>query len=134
MMNNILVGLLLIIITSMVHTSATFLTLKLLQAKHRTTTIVRRLIHIDAIILTVLTATIIEAILWAFAYISIGAFDEMATSLYFSLVTYTTLGYGDLVLHDSYRLLSAFQAANGVLIFGWSTALVVAGIQKVYTK
>jgi len=55
-------------------------------------------------------------------------------ALYFSLVTYSTLGYGDVILSDSHRLLGAFEAANGVIMLGWSTAIVVAALQKIYLK
>ena len=48
--------------------------------------------------------------------------------------TYTTLGYGDIVLTGAWRVLSAIQAANGVIIFGWTTALTFYSIQKIYKK
>lgn len=52
--------------------------------------------------------------------------------LYFSTVTYTTLGFGDVVMEPGWRLLSSFQAANGIIMFGWTTALIVAAVQFVY--
>ena len=79
-----------------------------------------------------MTATIAEGVLRAISYSSIGAFETFAKALYFSLVTYTTLGYGDLVLQDEHRLLGAIEAANGVIMLGWSTAIVVFAIQKLY--
>lgn len=44
--------------------------------------------------------------------------------MYFSLVAFTTLGFGDVVLDPSWQLLSAIEAANGIMIFGWTTALI----------
>jgi voltage-gated potassium channel Kch len=52
-------------------------------------------------------------------------------ALYFSIVTYTTLGYGDIVLDENWRLLSSFQAANGIIIFGWTTAVIIVAIRTV---
>jgi voltage-gated potassium channel Kch len=54
------------------------------------------------------------------------------TALYFSMVTFTTLGYGDVVLDERWRLMAAFEAANGIIIFGLTTAAVVAVVQRVY--
>jgi hypothetical protein len=79
-------------------------------------------------------ATLLESAAWAATYIYVGSIQQFEEALYFSLVTYSTLGYGDVTLDSSHRLLSAFEAANGVIMLGWSTAIVVAVIQKVYTK
>ena len=62
----------------------------------------------------------------------LGVLQNLETALYFSMVTYTTLGYGDITLDEQWRLLSAFQAVNGLVIAGWSTALLFALIQKIY--
>ena len=53
-------------------------------------------------------------------------------ALYFSMVTFTTVGYGDVILDERWRLLAAFEAANGIIIFGLTTAVVVAVVQSVY--
>jgi hypothetical protein len=53
--------------------------------------------------------------------------------LYFSMVTFTSLGYGDVVLPPSgWRLLASFEAANGILMFGWTTALIFFVVQHLY--
>lgn len=79
----------------------------------------------------------IEIWLWALLYIwlgafEIGAFEIMERALYFSTVTFTTLGYGDITLLPRWRLLSSFEAVNGVILFGVSTAFVFAVIQRMY--
>ena len=53
-------------------------------------------------------------------------------SLYFSTVTFTTVGYGDIVLDREWRQLASFEAVNGWIIFGWATALIMAVIQRLY--
>jgi hypothetical protein len=60
----------------------------------------------------------------------VGAIEHVETALYFSMVTFTTLGYGDITLPSDWRLLSSFEAANGIIMFGWSTAFVAAFIQR----
>ena len=80
-------------------------------------------------------AIYIEASLWALVYLfipEITALPDWQTALYFSMVTFTTLGYGDIVLSGEWRTLAAVQAANGVIMFGWTTALIFYFIQKIY--
>ena len=77
----------------------------------------------------------VESIVWALVYLftpEISVLSDPQSAFYFSLVTYTTLGYGDIVLTGDFRVLSAVQAANGVLIFGWTTALILYYIQTLF--
>jgi hypothetical protein len=134
MWNNILIGCLLIVLTSFIHTLITRIVLSIVQKKPAKQTPFRRIIHIDLIILIIMLATLIESAIWALTYLQIGSFDMFEEALYFSLVTYSTLGYGDVILSDSHRLLGAFEAANGVIMLGWSTAIVVSALQKIYVK
>ena len=48
------------------------------------------------------------------------------------MVTFTTLGYGEIVLDEQWPLLASFEAANGIIMFGWTTAIVIAAVQRVY--
>jgi hypothetical protein len=50
---------------------------------------------------------------------------------YFSMVTYATVGYGDIVLEPQWRIMSGFEAMSGILLFGWSTAMLFSIVQKV---
>ena len=78
--------------------------------------------------------SLLEVFLWAFIYLLFNAIDSMEKALYFSMVTFTTLGYGDVLLDEHWRLLGSFEAANGIIIFGWSTAIMIAIVQKNYFK
>ncbi len=68
--------------------------------------------------------------LWALSFIAFGAFADLGTAVYFALVTYTTLGYGDIVLAENIRLYGAFASVTGLLGFGLSTAFLVAVFSK----
>jgi voltage-gated potassium channel Kch len=57
---------------------------------------------------------------------------DLASALYFSAVTYTTTGYGDLVLPAEWRLLGGVEALTGILMCGWSTGFFVAVVGKLY--
>lgn len=74
----------------------------------------------------------VEAWFWAHIYLSLGAFNSINDALYFSIVTSTTLGYGDMTLSEHWRLLSTFEAMGGLLLFGASTAFLMALIRYVY--
>ncbi|RXP64546.1 two pore domain potassium channel family protein [Lutibacter sp. HS1-25] len=133
MWNNILIGLILIISTSFVHATTTKVVLSFIHQKHKFKGSFLRIIYINSIVLITIFATIIEGVIWAFTYLIIDAFKTFEEAFYFSLITYTTLGYGDIILSNADRLLGAFEAANGVIMLGWSTAIVVTAIQKIYT-
>jgi len=77
-----------------------------------------------------LAAHLIEIGLWAVLFVSCGEFSEFATAYYHSAVNFTTLGYGDLILTPHWRLLGPLEAADGMLMFGVSTAMIFAVIQK----
>lgn len=84
--------------------------------------------------LCVMMAHGIEVGLWAMTFMSIDVFENTETALYFALVAYTTLGFGDIVLPEQWRLLSGFAAANGFLAFGWSTAFQVELLRELSRK
>ena len=77
-------------------------------------------------------ATVIEVWIWAILYLLLSAIATLEMAVYFSTSTFTTLGFGDIVLDEEWRVLSSFEAANGLLMFGWETALVFAAVQWVY--
>ena len=89
---------------------------------------------ISALVLMMFYASLFEALIWALTYLAVGAISGLEEALYFSTVTYTTLGYGDVLLDQSWRLLASFQAANGIIMFGWTTALIVAFLTHVVTQ
>jgi len=68
---------------------------------------------------------------WAFAFVQLGAFTTLEESVYFSLVVFTTLGLGDVILPQDWRLLAGMAAANGFLNFGLLTALLIEALRQV---
>ncbi|GGL56947.1 potassium channel family protein [Wenxinia marina] len=69
---------------------------------------------------------------WALLFLALGLFDHVEPAVYFALVVFTTLGFGDIILgHDEWRLLSGLAAANGLLSFGVMTALLVEGVRGI---
>jgi hypothetical protein len=73
-----------------------------------------------------------EITVWAWAYVRAGALADMQTALYFSAVTYTTTGYGDIVLPPKWRLDGGVEALTGILMCGWSTGFFFAIVNRLY--
>ena len=73
-----------------------------------------------------------DTLLWALFYYSQGLFDTFETALYFSLGSYSTIGYGDVVLAHRWRLLGAIEGISGVLLCGISTAFMFAVINRMF--
>ena len=93
----------------------------------RTTTRNRSLFLIGTMIVTVsvlMAAHTSEVAVWALAYALLDAAPPGANPLYFAFVNYTTLGYGDVLPVPQWQLLGPITAMNGVLLFGWSTAVI----------
>lgn len=68
--------------------------------------------------------------LWAFALYFLDVFVEFEASVYFALVAFTTLGFGDILLPQEWRLLGGMAAANGLLMFGLLTAILVETLRE----
>lgn len=72
----------------------------------------------------------LEISLWAFFYRWKECMPDLDSAFYFSAVTYTTTGYGDLVLPESWRMVGAVEALTGILMCGWSTAFFFAVVSR----
>ena len=75
---------------------------------------------------------VIDVCLWATFYYLAEALPTFEEAVYFSTVTFTTVGYGDIVLGKEWRQIATFEAVNGWIIFGWATALIMTVIQRLY--
>ena len=132
-----MIGSLMMAITTAIHASFMTAMMRLLENRTRNQkdrAPLTRLYVVVESILMIFVATLLEASAWAVAYLTLGAISGMEPALYFSVVTFTTVGYGDVVLTPEWRLLGSFEAVNGIIMFGWSTALVMAVVQRVYTS
>ena len=124
-----------ILITTIIHSGVTLLVVHsssrntkkgIIQKKYL------RSVWLAVIVIIMFFATILESGIWAFCYLYLGALQSFEEALYFSIVTFSTLGFGDVILEQEWRFLSALEAANGIIMFGWSTAIVIAAVQKLY--
>jgi hypothetical protein len=88
------------------------------------------LIRIFAVIISLHLAQICT---WAGFYTLWGGLEDFETAAYFSVSSYTTIGYGDIVLTPRWRLLGGIEGVTGVLMFGWSTGAIFAVATRLLT-
>lgn len=99
---------------------------------------VRKIQHPSLFLIAVMIPTVsvlmathaLEVIVWSLTYSIVDAASADADLVYFAFVNYTTLGYGDIVPVERWRLLGPMTAMNGVLLFGWSTAVIFEVLRK----
>ena len=85
------------------------------------------------VVLRLVAIHTIEIWLYAVVFLAIGALPDFEAALYFSTTSFTTLGYGDVVLERQWRLFGAIEGANGLLLIGWSTAFLLSVIERLRT-
>ena len=132
MLFEIIIGSAMIVVTTLIQGVFTMVGVEYMRDyvdRHHEPALIWSTLRLSVFVLWLFLATILEVWSWALLYLFIDAFQSIETAVYFSTVTFTTLGFGDIVLDEEWRLLSSFEAANGLLMFGWSTALVFVGVQ-----
>src|SRR5262245_54382945 len=133
MIVQLLTGLFVSAISIMIHALATVGAIGVARATGRWR-IGRPRLHLMAVmvatVLVLMLAHTIEIVVWALSYVLIGAAPEGSEFLYFAFVNYTTLGYGDVTPVKEWRLVGPMAAMNGILMFGWSTAVLFEVLLK----
>ncbi len=90
-----------------------------------------RIVAMVIIVLGTLAVLTVEVWLWAVAHYAIGSFPDFETALYFSIVSFSTLGYGDVIPPQEWRIVAALEGINGFLLIGWSTAYLIAAGMRI---
>jgi hypothetical protein len=98
------------------------------------TVVPRPTLALTRLVSLLLVLHLLEMTCWAAAYSAAGVFPDFETSLYYSLKSYTTVGYGDVLPPTSWRLLGPIEAAVGIMMLGWSTGIIVAAVQRIYNS
>src|SRR5215475_6341830 len=75
---------------------------------------------------------LVQVSLWALVFWRARELPTLETAIYFSLITYTTIGFGDVVLGPGWRVLAGIEGLTGIILIGWSTAFVFAVVNRMY--
>ena len=133
MVLNICIAAFMLAVTTAIHAAAMMLSLQAFKREEvHATERLTRIFRVSGIVILMFLAAFLEVLVWALTYLTLEAIQGIEKAIYFSMVTYTTLGYGEIVLGEQWRLLASFEAANGILLFGWSTAVILAAVQRIY--
>ena len=89
-------------------------------------------IVISIVLLMLFAGHMAQISIWAMLFINMGEFDDFLTAFYHSAVNFSSLGYGDIVMSERWRLLGALEAANGVLMFGLSTGTILSVMNRLF--
>jgi hypothetical protein len=135
MLNQILIGSF-IICTTIVSTVAIFAIASLLLTKwgswlEKGKKPVKLVIALSAVVMWLLAALSLAIWIWALAFLWVGEFEILEESVYFSIVSFTTLGFGDVIVSNEWRLLSGMVAANGFLLFSLATAFLIEFLTRI---
>ena len=126
MLDQIIVGVLGSILGISIHAAMTLAVIRFARRLSRT------MVRYPLLLIVVMIPTVtflmgthtFEVVVWAWIYKIVGAAPPGAPLIYFAFVNYTTLGYGEIVPVPEWQLLGPITAMNGILLFGWSTAVI----------
>jgi hypothetical protein len=128
MLVNFAAATVMVALTVIIHFAGMLVLMRLLRTTghrlHPRESIIGRGATVVAIVFGLVVIHGVEIWTYAVAYLVVGALSDFETALYFSTTSFTTLGYGDVVLDRQWRLFGAIEGANGLLLFGWSTAFL----------
>jgi len=90
------------------------------------------IIVISTVMLMLFAGHMSQIMIWAILFLKLGEFDSFLTAVYHSAVNFSSLGYGDIVMSERWRLLGALEAGNGVLMFGLSTGTILSVMNRLF--
>ena len=106
-----------------------------MQSRHLIpTTIAATSALLIGVLLVLFAGTLLQMVLWSGLFLVSGEFEDVNKALYHSVVNFTTLGYGDVVMSAERRLLGALEAANGVLMLGLSTSVLYTVVRAMMVR
>lgn len=128
-LHQLIIGTVLIAATMLVHAVAVSISIWVYQRYqlwfNKPPHILRNFVALLSATLWLMVAVTIEVWIWAIAFIALRIFDTLEPAIYFALIIFTTLGFGDIVLDENWRILSGLGGANGFILFGVSTAYLI---------
>lgn len=134
LLSPLVVGLVAIICTILIHALAFIVTVQFVTTERRRGRVgVNFWIDtgiVAGVILFAFAAHLVEMALWAALFVICGEFSDFRIAYYHSAVNYTSLGYGDIIMGPAWKLLAPLETADGMLLFGVSTAMIFAVIQR----
>jgi len=89
---------------------------------------------ISMVLLMLFAGHLVQIAIWARLFMYLGEFNDFSTAFYHSTVNFASLGYGDIVMSEKWRLLGAIEASNGVLMFGLSAGTMLTVMTRLFSR
>ena len=89
---------------------------------------------ISIVLLILFVGHLGQIAIWAALFLLLGEFNDFLTAFYHSTVNFASLGYGDIVMSEKWRLLGALEASNGVLMFGLSAGTMLSVMSNLFSR
>jgi hypothetical protein len=134
MLKNLVLGTIVISLTVVIHTGGLVVVANIMNAiteRHPLHGYRRKVTAMVTIVHGLFAVHMVEIWVWAAVYTLVDAIPDFSDSLYFSAITFSTLGYGDQLLHNDWQLLAGLEGISGFLLIGWSTAYLVAASTRI---
>ncbi|MEM7491888.1 MAG: ion channel [Pseudomonadota bacterium] len=133
---NLAIGLPLVILTVVIHFLglvglSTLLSRKWQDNADRLETMLWQGFSVVLVVNGLFALHLIQISLYALVYLGLGEFETVEAAFYFSISTFTTVGFGDIVLEPQWRVLAGIESAIGFLLIGWSTAFLVSVTSRI---
>ncbi|NOR18776.1 MAG: two pore domain potassium channel family protein [Xanthomonadales bacterium] len=89
---------------------------------------------ISVVLLILFVGHLMQVAIWAILFMLLGEFNDFLTAFYHSTVNFASLGYGDIVMSEKWRLLGALEASSGVLMFGLSAGTMLSVMTNLFAR
>ena len=89
---------------------------------------------LGSVLMILFAGHLLQFATWALLFVWLGEFNDFLTAFYHSAVNFTSLGYGDIVMGEKWRLLGALEAANGILMFGLSAGVLMSVMTRLFSR
>ena len=134
---NLMLATVMVILTVVIHFIGLLFLLRVLHHPGRKLrareSVIGRCLLIIVVVLGLFSIHTVEIWLYALTYLAIGSLEDFETALYFSTETFSSLGYGDIVLSSKWRLFGAIEAVNGLILIAWSAAFLISLMTRLRT-
>lgn len=128
----------LIALTVAIHATGSVALIRMLEAYvrfwRRHPSFVVGILSVSWVVAALVILHMVEIMAWALFFSLRGVFPDFETATYFSLVTYTTTGFGDVLLPTQWRILGSSEALVGILMTSWSVAILIGVVTAVYKE
>jgi len=86
------------------------------------------------LVLALFAGHLLQFAIWAMLFVQVGEFNDFSLAFYHSVVNFTSLGYGDVVMSERWRLLGGLEAANGILMFGLTAGAMLSAMTRLFRR